>query len=164
MNNQQVYDLAVKAINENELLTFLEGKNEYRIESNVANVPTDWSEVLSKGIYKIYSDSPERKINILFEKTLQEMSKGDLFDNYCALMIFYSHLLFESYSIAPFKVNKQLICSELSSSIEMKKEELKLCFDWTGKNKPEGIWSEVIRINTLMKEKFNISLLWNLFI
>ena len=82
----------LKSIEKNELINYLEGVGEYKIELHQwvgAYVPTDVSQVLSKGVYEVYIDVPEFNIDKMLENALLEMMDREVFDLYCALSLIY---------------------------------------------------------------------------
>ncbi|AAK78116.1 hypothetical protein BJV85_000022 [Clostridium acetobutylicum] len=124
-----------------------------------AHVPTDVGSILAKGIYEIYKENPSVKIDKLLEETLLKMMDGGIVDIYCALSTIYSQLIEESFGSAPFRINKAKILSKLKNSLISNKADLKSYFEWEGMGKPEGMWSEVLRINILCEKHWNLSII-----
>ena len=76
---------AKKAIENNELISFLEGKGEYRIELQqwVSGYdPTDFGACLTDGIYEICLEDSKKQLQTMFEEALIEMLNLELFDIY----------------------------------------------------------------------------------
>lgn len=152
----------IEAINNNELIDLLEGAGSYRVELHQwvgAHVPTDIGSVLTKGIYEVYKEISSAKIDKLLEEALLKMMDGDVFDIYCALSTIYSQLIEESFDSAPFKIDRDKILSKLKSSLKTNEVDLKNYLDWEGMGNPEGMWSEVLRINSLCQKYWNISII-----
>ncbi len=88
----------VQALNKNELILYLEGVNEYKIDLHHwigARFPTDVSIVLSKGIYLIYEKYPSLKIKQQFEESLLDMMHNEVFDLYIATKYVFGQMLNE---------------------------------------------------------------------
>ena len=152
----------INAINNNELVNLLEGSGSYTIELHQfvsAQVPTDVGSVLTKGIYLVYKENPEVKIDKLLVETLLTMMNGEIFDIYCALSTIYSQLIEESFDASPFKIDRDKILSKLRSSLKNNEVDLKKYFEWEGMGRPQGLWTEVLRINMLCEKYWNISIL-----
>lgn len=154
--------ITIKAINNNELINLLEGSAPYKVELNQwigACVPTDVGSVLTKGIYEVYKDNPNCNIDKLLEETLIKMIDGEIFDLYCALSTFYSQLIEESFDSSPFKINKDKIIKKLRYTLKNNEDKLRNYFEWEGIGRPEGMWTEVLRINSLCQKYGGISIL-----
>lgn len=152
----------IDAINNNELINLLEGIGSYRVELHQwvsAHVPTDTESVLTKGIYEVYKESPSIKIDKLLEEALLKMMDGCVFDIYCALSTIYCQLIEESFDSAPFKIDRDKILSKLRITLKINEVDLKNYLEWEGMGNPEGMWSEVLRINSLCQKYWNISII-----
>lgn len=154
--------LLLKAIKEKEVIKYLEGKDGYNFEVEHwvnASAPTDWTKIIPKGIYAVYRENPEFKIDEIYEDALLEMMDGDPFDIYVALPIIHFQLIREERNASPFTIDKIKVLKKLSQTLIRNKEKLMNYFEWEGKKYKEGIWGEVIRIDKLFKSKWNISII-----
>lgn len=152
----------ILAIEKNELINFLEGKYPYTVEMHQwvsAEVPTDISRIVSEGIYVLYKERPNLHIDNMFETAILNMMGGEVFDIYMALIIIFDQLLSESYKTSPFEINKGVIISKLKEILNINKSKLLNYFEWQGKGKEQGMWDEVIRIDSICKKKFKISII-----
>lgn len=157
-----IKDQVIKSINNNEFIDMLEGKGDYKVELHQwisANVPTDAESILTKGIYPIYIYDKNIKIELLLEEALISMMDGELFDLYCALSIIFCQLIEEGFGSAPFKINKNKVLSKLKVALKKNENKLKKYFEWEGMGKPEGLWSEVLRIDSICKKRWGIEIL-----
>ncbi|MBE6049511.1 MAG: hypothetical protein E7214_02335 [Clostridium sp.] len=157
-----IKDKVIKAIKNDEFILLLEGKGEYKIELHQwigANVPTDIETILTKGIYPLYISNPNIEIETLLEEALIDMMDREVFDLYCALSTIFSQLIEEEFQSAPFKIDRNTILSKLSDTLRKRENELKHYFEWEGQGKPEGMWSEVMRICNICNKRWNISIL-----
>lgn len=151
-----IIDLAMDAIAKNELDKFLRGDKPYGIKLNqwvAANVPTDWTVIIPQGIYEIYKQKPAICIEKIFEDTIIKMIFTDLTNLYVALNIVYNQLLWEHDHRAAFKINRKKIMPLLTKKLHEKQMELENDFRWLGNGEPKGLWSEVIRIDGILKDE-----------
>ncbi|NLD50858.1 MAG: hypothetical protein GX660_27260 [Clostridiaceae bacterium] len=155
-------ELVLKAIRNNELVECLEGKGDYKIELDKwvnASAPTDWLRVIEKGIYRIYHDNPEMQIEKRFEDTLLKMMDGEPFDIYVAAAVFYSQLIIEYEGDSPFSIDRNRLLQKIRKVLSDNEQKLRGSFESVGKNCREGLWSEIIRIDTNCKNNWNLSIL-----
>lgn len=153
---------AKKAIENNELISFLEGKGEYRIELQQwvsGYVPTDFGACLTDGIYEICLEDSKKQLQKMFEEALIEMLNLELFDIYCAFMVFYNEINNEGYNTSPFKINLEIMAQKFNIALIKNKEKLEKYFEWNGKGQKEGVWSEIIRLSSFCKEDWNITII-----
>jgi len=154
--------LMLEAINNGEVIEFLEGKGNYKVAMNQwANVsaPTDWVRIITKGIYVVFNENPSLKVDKLFEDALLKMLDGEVFDIYVALAVFHFHLIREQRGASPFAMDREKILPKLSKTLIDNEEKLRDYFEWEGKAYKEGMWGEVIRVNTLCRNKWNLPIL-----
>ncbi|WP_243240391.1 hypothetical protein [Clostridium cibarium] len=157
-----IKEKVINAINSNELISLLEGKDIYKVELHQwvgAHVPTDVGSILTKGIYEVYKERPNIKVDKLLEGILLKMMDGKVFDVYCALSTIYSQLIEESFDSSPFRIDREKILNKLKNSLRDNEVNFKNYFEWEGMGKPEGMWSEVLRINSLCEKHWGISII-----
>ncbi|SMC22022.1 hypothetical protein SAMN02745134_01511 [Clostridium acidisoli DSM 12555] len=149
-----------EAIKHGEILAFLRGEKQYRIETSqyMPGVePTDAGKVLSKAIYKSYKESPE--IKEIFEDALINMLNGDAMDIYLVVLYVTSQLFKEMNDIAPFKINKNFIIAKLQNKIaENKKllsEDIKLSDGFIKK----GVWNNIERFDSVCNMEYGFRLI-----
>lgn len=178
IKNNYYKNLLLEAISKDELSAFLEGKGKYHIKCNVADTPTDFGSVLDTAFY-LADTNPELNIGRKFECAIKNMLQGNECDIYCSVFLFFSYII-QSCRILPINYNekdmyyriasrKKLnttfslpideISKVMTNSLHRNQESLKSCKKWTGKNKSEGIWEEVERLNNIMKKDYNIEIL-----
>ena len=140
----------------------MECKGKYKIELGKwtnAYAPTDWTILIPQGVYVVYCEHPELQINKLFEDALLEMISRDLFDIIVAISVFYSQLLEENRGNAPFSIDRNRVLPDLRKALLENEQKLKNNFDYFGSIYKDGLWGEVVRIDTLCKTKWNFSVL-----
>lgn len=152
----------LRAIENNEIIDFLEGKGNYKVEFHQwvsSNAPTDITQIMSKGMYRLYIEKPDMNINKLLENTLLEMLTLNEFDVYIALQIIYFQLIREKREDSPFKLDMEKLLKETRESLLKNKEKLKQYKIFCGEESENGLWDDVVRIDTLCKRKWNISII-----
>lgn len=107
----------------------------------------------------MYKENPELGLDKMFEDAILEMMDGEPFDIYVALFLVFNQLLNERDDKLPFVIDRNKVLKKLRQTLINNKEKLMNYFEWTCGNYEEGAWGEVVRINELCKEKFNISIL-----
>lgn len=165
---EDIVDKVIRAMERNEMIDLLEGKGNYKIIVHhwiMVLGPTYVPELLYKGIYRVYNEYENSKINILFEETLISMLDKEVFDICCALDIIYEQLTNEEKKeenfISPFKINRSKILNKLRVALRDNENELKKYFEWyvIWKDDKEGAWSYVLNTNYAFKRNFGISIL-----
>ena len=80
-------ELLFKAIEKNEIVKYLQGRDGYRVETEPwtpADLPMDWTKIIPWGIYQVYKENPELGLDKMFEYAILEMMDGEPFDTYVA--------------------------------------------------------------------------------
>lgn len=152
----------LEAITNNEMVEWLEGKGKYKQDPNYftnISAPTDWTIIIPKELYKLYSDKPELKVDSILEDSLLKMLDREPFDIYVALSVFYFQLLEEQRGTSPFIINRSKLISKLKKTLIENETKLKNYYEWVGTQYNEGVWGEVLRINSLCISKWNFSII-----
>jgi hypothetical protein len=85
-------ELLLKAIEKNEIIKYLQGRDGYRVEMEPwtpAHLLTDWTKIIPWGIYEVYKENPELGLDKMIEDAILEMMDGEPFDIYVALYLVY---------------------------------------------------------------------------
>lgn len=152
----------LEAIKKGEVIEFLEGKGNYKVGMDQwanASAPTDWTRIITKGVYVVFSENLELNVKELFEDALLKMMDRDTFDIYVALAVIHFQLIREQRGASPFAMDREKILHKLRKTIIDNEEKLRNYFEWEGKAYKEGMWGEVIRVDTLCRNKWNLSIL-----
>lgn len=158
IKNDYYKDLLVEAINKDELLDFLEGRGRYYIDCNVADVPTNFDTVICT-IFYLYEKNKEISIDKKFENEIIRMLNGNEIDIYCSVFLFTNYLYYDNLSKASFHLQVEKISLLIKDTLNKNKEKLKKYLKWTGQNKNNGVWDEMIRLNKTLKSHYNIEIL-----
>ncbi|WP_411167607.1 hypothetical protein ACH36K_10650 [Clostridium sp. MB05] len=152
----------LRAIENNKVIDFLEGKGQYKIEFHQwvsSNAPTDITQIMTQGIYKLYIERPDMNIDKVLENKLLEMMNLNEFHVYIVLQIIYFQLIREQRGDSPFRLDMEKLLKKNREALIKNKENMKQYKEWGGEGKENGLWDEVVRIDTLCKRKWNISIL-----
>ncbi|NLP35982.1 MAG: hypothetical protein GX359_12495 [Clostridiales bacterium] len=152
----------IRAIENNEVIEFLEGKGQYKIEFHQwvsSNAPTDITQIMTQGIYKLYIERPEMNIDKVIENKLLQMMDLNEFDIYIALQIIYFQLIREQRGDSPFRLDMKKLLKKSREALTKNKQKMKEYKEWGGAGKENGLWDDVVRIDNLCKRKWNISIL-----
>jgi hypothetical protein len=155
-------ELAKKAILNGELVDYLQGKKGYAepIDTWVnANAPTDWTKIIPNGIYKLSNADIGVDVVSALEESILKMLDGTVFDIYVAVSVFYFQLIREARNDSPFMIDRQKIIIRMRKSLEENENLLKNYYEWQGRNLEEGMWSEILRIDSLCKKKWKINII-----
>ncbi|PQQ65682.1 hypothetical protein [Acetivibrio saccincola] len=107
----------------------------------------------------MYKENPELGLDKMFEDTILEMMDGEPFDIYVALFLVFNQLRYEHDGRSSFVIDRDKVLKKLRQTLINNKEKLMNYFEWACGNYEGGAWGEVVRIDELCKEKFNISIL-----
>ncbi|MDZ7543152.1 hypothetical protein GNF83_18640, partial [Clostridium perfringens] len=100
----------LRAIENNKVIDFLEGKGQYKIEFHQwvsSNAPTDITQIMTQGIYKLYIERPDMNIDKVLENKLLEMMNLNEFHVYIVLQIIYFQLIREQRGDSPFRLDME---------------------------------------------------------
>ena len=140
----------------------MQGRDGYRVETEPwtpADLPMDWTKIISRGIYAVYKENPELGLDKMFEYAILETMDGEPFDIYVALSVVYFQLRKEHIGESPFVIDRDKVLKKLRQTLINNKEKLMNYFEWTCGNYEKGMWGKVVRIDEICKEEFNISIL-----
>ncbi|MEM4725113.1 MAG: hypothetical protein QXP01_08895, partial [Candidatus Hadarchaeum sp.] len=74
---EDILNLLKKALEKHEFDAFLRGEDGYVIKPHEmvpAGIPTDWTAVMSEGVYRLYAAQPYAGIDAMFERALVKMA------------------------------------------------------------------------------------------
>ena len=147
------------ALNHNELKEFLIGDGDYNIPSREGFF-TDFSSALYMGIYECYKKNPNSNINILFEKEIINMLKGNPFEVMCAFDYCWRQISSEEKGTAPFSLSENCI-KNIRESILAKRDLLMKYKEYSqfGSNLEKGAFQYVENIDRMLDNEFGRKIL-----
>lgn len=157
----QIKELIIKAIEEDCFYKILLGQDEYKCEISqfiAAEVPTDWPNII-RALYMLYKDMPDLRIRDRFEEAIIYIYNQDFFGVYCAVMVIFFQIMSEERHIAAFTVNREEILRSLRGKQYFFEKELKGCKEWTGKKYQNGLWGDIQRVNNILNEDYEITII-----
>lgn len=155
-------ELFLASIENNEVHKYLMGVGEYKVpvpHMVPVYTPTDWDYIIPGGIYEAYKDRPDLKIKELFENALIfTLDQGNI-GIYAVMNLLFDQLMREKDSTAIFKINTDNLILLIKDKLLKTSEELKKDFSWMGKGQPEGLWTEIKRIDKSIFEETGIKIM-----
>jgi hypothetical protein len=155
-------ELFLESIEKDEIYKFLIGEGDYKVpvpHMVPVYIPTDWTDIIPSGIYELYKDRPDLNVDILFENALADTIKKGNIGLYAVVNLVLDQFSREKNNSAAFKIDKSKLVPLINSELIKKSGDLKNDFSWMGKGQPEGLWSEIARIDKIMKRDLGIGLL-----
>lgn len=149
-------ELFLEAVEKNEVNKYFRGDGNYKVpvpHMVPINIPTDWTYIIPAGVYELYRERPDLRVDELFQTALLEMAANDNLGLYAAVNLVFDQLLREKDGSAPFAIDKERLLPLLQAELSKKRSSLKGDFTWMGKGNPEGLWSELNRIDSLIRKK-----------
>ena len=163
MTDEKIYELATIAFQKNEVTEFLSGKNGYAcpVDKYVpANVPTDFSRILSKGIYALYQNGQKDNLIKKYKEAILALTNMTDIDLWIAFSICWVQLYNEKRSAespAPFNIIDQSIIDSIARKLIERKSDLSLNKEWQGWNLDEGLWGDIEIQNRKSIQWFGVS-------
>ncbi len=141
-----------RAIKSNELFLYLSGQKDYATICVLADMPTDPLIVLER-VEKPFTDNLDFRSKFL--SALTEMSKSK---EYSWLTMYYIlGLLKISKRTGKHYLDHQML-EVFSHYIKSNKEVLEMNFKWMGKEWPNGLWGDVLRMSTIIQQRFDLEI------
>lgn len=101
-------ELFLEAIEKDEIYKFFIGEGNYKVpvpHMVPVYIPTDWTYIIPAGVYQLYKDRPDLKVDYLFESALVDtIEKGNI-GLYTAVNLVFEQLSCEKDNRAAFKIN-----------------------------------------------------------
>lgn len=157
---ETVYEVALKAINRNEISLLLLGEGGYNLPKpymSPTDLPTDWDAILKDGIYRIYFDDNKKVNGGILSETLIGMCVDEK-GIYCALNVFFRMLIHKKNGIIPFDIDIDAIVRSLSLALKANKDMFCMDKRWMGATEECGLWGEVLRIRKIIFEDFGLTI------
>lgn len=150
------------AIEEDELDEFLMGRGLYSFGDNPflpGDSYLDLDNAMAE-IYRYYDEYPEKRIDLLLEKTMLDWLTWDSGIGVYAVFSFLSYqLMMEKEGKSPFKINKKLLISELRKNVPIYEKELKEDNEYEGAGLKEGLWEAMHNENEGNIDEYGIKIL-----
>ena len=159
--SEECYQKLLTALEKDELIEYLEGKGEYKVQPHEfvpAEAPTDISSIMTYGVYALYTQDPQSGIDKKLFNALEKMVKGDAFEIYMVAGIVYDELLLESYGHPQFITKKSSILPQLSAAINKNKDKLSNYFGYGGIEYKNGVMGILERWNRNAMEDWGFKL------
>lgn len=154
-----IIEMTITALKKNEFINLLRGDGEYKIETSQYSPDaelTDVGKILSRGIYKVFEQ--QREIKMEFENSLLRMLDESNFDFYMVCLYIMSQLFKEKNGLSPFELNKKDIIEKLCDEIIKRKKDIMNGIIYPSGYKNTKAWEDLERFNRVCKEEYQIEL------
>lgn len=149
--------LLLKALNENKLFEFIAGLENFQIENEYADTPTNTMEViyLIKGYYNITEDFTIWKD---FNKAIGKLIKDE------TLVWFSLYYLYDLLRLSDREgwIQEYIDLEDLIKSIELSlvqfKNSLGTNKSWVGREYENGLWEDVLRLKNNIFDSYGVDL------
>ena len=156
---ENVYSATEKAFRNDEFYELLAGRKGYNVSVLDApvDVPTDWTVVISNGIYPLYKKSEDTKVKEYFQIALLKMMHGDSSEIWMAANILFIQLKNQENGNAAFSIDENLL-REFSRSLDVHRISLENNKNYGGSDYPNGLLGDVERLNEILVNKYSVSM------
>ena len=153
-------DLINRAIEKNEVLELLCGREGYEVEVSKFTsdiFPTDINAVLVNCFYKQQGKIEE--IDKIFVEKICELLDGNAEEVYIAILYYDSCLFQEELGNETFVVEKELLADKIRKAIARQKQELKGEIFFYNGLKKKYPWKNIENFNNYYKNRYGISII-----
>lgn len=157
-----IEEMIIEAINKDELYKVLLGEGEYKVEPGCHigdDAPTDWGRILRQGIYRIYEKYPYLNVQQKYEDAIEYLLSTGIDEIYVGVELVFCQIIHEGLNSSPFNFNREKFLSEVRYKLVENKSELVKLKKWQGRGYENGAWGAFERINKILKEDYNTSIL-----
>lgn len=160
MKWEETFEQTKHAFQNDEMYDLLTGKENYHLPVYGApvSVPTDWTSVLSEGIFKLYKDTKDERLIKDYESAVHKLITGKPLEVWMAANIVAYHLQCESGNKAAFEIDKKII-DELSDAVRQNRDELSSDKSYQGSGNEYGLLDDILRLNNIVLKDCNIEMI-----
>lgn len=160
MKWEEIFEQTGHAFQNGEMIDLLMGKEYYSLPVYDApvSVPTDWTSVISEGIFKLYEKEQSPRLIEDYEKAIRILINGSAQEIWMAFNIVVYHLKCEAKKEASFEIDKKII-DELSKAVHDNKDALACDKSYQGQGNECGLLDDILRLNRILMEDCNIEII-----
>ena len=162
MTLQEQYDLAKKAIDNNQLKELFLGAPGYEwdnLKHIPANVATDVGAIIDYGIYKLYEAGKTDIANMLISTVYELLDLNDAYATWTAYFILRYQYRNELKKQSPFTIISPKLCADVALHIKSQENKLSACKEYVGSGLPNGLWDDIQRLEKVMISNYGVSIL-----
>ena len=150
MKMTELQKIFIKAVEENAIVDFLEGKIEIPPENQIRpmeniDAPIDLTKIMPDTFYALFKTKPKYHFEKILHDAIEKMTYGTSFDFECAMRVFFTQLIFERFKKSPFILEKEDLIARISERLKTLDSDYPRI-------------AEIERIVRTMKEKYGIQL------
>ncbi len=159
MKWEETYEQAKYAFHNGEISDLLTGKGSYGLKVSGApiDIPTDWTSVISKGIFELYENEQGARLIADYENAIRRLIFGSAVEVWMAANIVVYQLNCETAGKAAFEIDKALI-DDLSKAIHDNKEALASDFSYQGNGSEFGLLDDILRLDGILQKECGIEI------
>lgn len=165
MQFNEILDRTKYAFEHDEVFELLMGEKGYAYQAPMVpvSIPTHTDAIFDRGIYQYYNNSSNQEKQIIVEKITSALKKMIASDNpiqvwWALAVVFCQKLNEKKYKNSPFFLADS-VDDNLRYALLANKEELKKCTLYAGASSSEGLWSDVLRYESLSLKYFDSTIL-----
>lgn len=165
MQFNEIYEKTKYAFEHDEVFELLMGENGYAYQAPMApvSIPTHIDGIFDRGIYQYYNNSSSQEKQIIVEKIISALKEMMASDNpikvwWALAIVFCQKLNEKKYKNSPF-IFADSVDDNLRCALWSNKEKLKKCTLYAGSSSAEGLWSDVLRYESLCQKYFSSNIL-----
>jgi len=160
--NKDLFSLTKQAFETDDVLNFLQGNGIYACSPNrfvSASIPTDFGYILEFGVYPFYIASEDSAVIDKVRNAIISLSNGDTVQVWIAYSLLWSQIYKEKHNKSPFVLATDELIAVIREALYRSESDLRRCTEWQGKNKGNGLWEDIYRSNSVLNEKYGVSIL-----
>lgn len=159
---EEVYATTESAFEKKEFYELLSGKNGYELAvlDAPAKVPTDWTAVLTNGIFAFYKNNPSKQEEIkqdFFDSVLRFVNGSDL-ELWVSSYLIFLMIHYEKRGKAPFALSEEVI-DLFNKRLRERKDSLSANRNFEGCLYPNGLYGDIERLNNTLETYYSINMI-----
>lgn len=159
MDIKDIYNLTEKAFATNHIQDLLAGNGKWKVDAGrkaVADFYTDLDRIVSFGILP-FCRNDEKRISQFRKEYIKFIESG--YKNIAIAFDCYFYYCYDVCSIEEDFLFGEQLRKKLANAIINQKDELSKITEWCSYNYPNGYYSKILSLDSILKKKFGMGLL-----
>lgn len=156
---EEVFCATRKAFEKREFYELLTGRSGYDVPvlGIPVRVPTDWTEIIPNGVFKLYDESKDEGIIKQYSEAIIRIINGNSTDIWIAANILFNQLSSQQKGKAPFNIKNEIL-RDFNEALKSKKNEISCNQEYDGNQYSNGLMGDIERLNRILETKYTISM------